>query len=61
MKFADHYGRSSRDAAARADYEALLTDLETTFAEKTKAFLTNSRSDLDVEISVLRDRLKLDH
>ncbi len=60
VKFADHYGRS-RDAAARADYEALLTDLETTFAEKTKAFLTNSRSDLDVEISVLRDRLKLDH
>lgn len=60
VKFADHYART-RDAAARADYEALLADLETTFAEKTKTFLTNSRSDLDVEISVLRDRLKLDH
>ncbi|MFN5999230.1 MAG: 5-bromo-4-chloroindolyl phosphate hydrolysis family protein [Paracoccaceae bacterium] len=60
IKFADHYARS-RDPATRADYEALLADLETTFAEKTKTFLTNSRSDLDVEISVLRDRLKLDH
>lgn len=60
VKFANHYGRT-RDAAARTDYEALLTDLETTFARKTTAFLTNSRSDLDVEIAVLRDRLKLDH
>lgn len=60
MKFADHYAQS-RDAAARTDYEALLTDLETTFARKTTAFLSNNRSDLDVEIAVLRDRLKLDH
>lgn len=60
VKFADHYAQS-RDASARADYEALLTDLETTFATKTTAFLTNNRSDLDVEIAVLRDRLKLDH
>jgi hypothetical protein len=60
VKFADHYAQT-RDASARADYEALLSDLETTFAEKTKTFLNNSRSDLDVEIAVLRDRLKLDH
>jgi hypothetical protein len=60
VKFADHYDRV-RDPATRADFEALLTDLETTFAEKSKTFLTNSRSDLDVEIAVLRDRLKLDH
>jgi hypothetical protein len=60
VKFADHYAQT-RDASARADYEALLTDLETTFAQKTTAFLTNNRSDLDVEIAVLRDRLKLDH
>jgi 5-bromo-4-chloroindolyl phosphate hydrolysis protein len=60
VKFADHYAQS-RDPKARADYEALLADLETTFAQKTTAFLTNSRSDLDVEIAVLRDRLKLDH
>jgi hypothetical protein len=60
VKFVDHYAQS-HDAGARADYEALLADLETTFAEKSKTFLTNSRSDLDVEIGVLRDRLKLDH
>ena len=60
VKFADHYAQS-RDAGARTDYETLLTDLETTFADKSKTFLTNSRSDLDIEISVLRDRLKLDH
>jgi hypothetical protein len=60
VKFADHYAQT-RDGSARADYEALLADLETTFAEKSKTFLTNSRSDLDVEIAVLRDRLKLEH
>ncbi len=60
IKFADHYAQT-RDAAARADYEALLTDLETTFASRTTALLSNNRTDLDVEISVLRDRLKLDH
>lgn len=60
IKFADHYAQT-RDAAARADYEALLTDLETTFASRTTALLSNNRTNLDVEISVLRDRLKLDH
>ncbi len=60
VKFADHYAQT-RDAAARADYDALLTDLETTFASRTTALLSNNRSNLDVEISVLRDRLKLDH
>jgi hypothetical protein len=60
VKFADHYAQT-RDASARADYEALLGDLETTFAEKSRTFLTNSRSNLDVEIAVLRDRLKLEH
>jgi len=60
VKFADHYART-RDTKARAEYEALLTDLEITFARRTTALLSNSRTDLDVEISVLRDRLKLDH
>ena len=59
VKFADHYAQT-RDAQARTDYDALLTDLETTFASRTTALLSNGRSDLDVEISVLRDRLKLD-
>lgn len=60
VKFADHFAQT-RDPQSRADYEALLTDLETTFAQKTTAFLSNNRTDLDVEIAVLRDRLKLDH
>ncbi len=60
VKFADHFAQT-RDAGARTEYEALLADLETTFAAKTTAFLSNGRTDLDVEIAVLRDRLKLDH
>lgn len=60
VKFADLYAHN-RDAKARADYEALLTDLETTFADRTKALLSGSHTDLDVEISVLRDRLKLEN
>jgi hypothetical protein len=59
VKFADHYAQT-RDPATRSDYESLLTDLETTFAQKTTDFLSNSRTDLDVEIGVLRDRLKLE-
>jgi len=59
VKFADHYARAL-DPEARAEYEALLTDLETTFADRTQALLSNDRTDLDVEISVLRDRLKRD-
>jgi hypothetical protein len=60
VKFADHFAQT-RDASARADFETLLTDLETTFAQKTTAFLSNNRTDLDVEIAVLRERLKFDH
>jgi hypothetical protein len=57
VKFVDLYART-RDAGTRADYEALLTDLETNFADRTKALLSDNRSDLDVEISVLRERLQ---
>jgi hypothetical protein len=59
VSFADLYART-RDAKARADYEALLTDLETNFAERTRTLLSGSRSSLDVEIAVLRDRLKME-
>lgn len=59
VKFADHYAQT-RNATTRADYEALLTDLETTFADRTQSMLSGSHSDLDVEIQVLRDRLKLE-
>ncbi len=57
VKFADFYA-TSRDASARADYLGLLDDLETNFASRTKALLVNNRSDLDVEIGVLRERLQ---
>ncbi len=59
VKFADLYAQN-RDPKARSDYEALLGDLETNFAERTKALLANNHVDLDIEIAVLRDRLKLE-
>jgi hypothetical protein len=57
VQFADLWARS-RNEEARADYEALLTDLETTFAKKTEKLLLDDKSTLDVEIEVLRDRLE---
>ncbi len=57
-KFADVWARG-RSPRARAEFEALLTDLETHFAQRTQALLGDSHSDLDVEIQVLRDRLKM--
>jgi len=59
IKFADVYAQN-RDPKARLAYESLLADLETTFAGRTTALLADSHSDLDVEISVLRDRLKFE-
>lgn len=56
VKFADFYA-GTRDAKARKDFESLLSDLENNFTVKTKQFLLDDRSDLDVEIEVLRDRL----
>jgi len=57
VKFADLYART-RETAARADYESLLDDLETHFAARTRALMQDDRTDLDVEIEVLRDRLQ---
>jgi len=57
IKFADIYARN-REPAARADYETLLTDLETSFTAHRETLLLDDRSDLDIEIEVLRDRLK---
>lgn len=57
IKFADLYARN-RDAVARAEYEALLNDLEQSFTAHREVLLLDDRSDLDVEIEVLRDRLK---
>ncbi len=57
VKFADFYSQT-RDAAAKKDYEALLSDLEGNFTAKTRQILLDDRSDLDVEIEVLRERLQ---
>ncbi len=57
IRFADLYSRS-QDEAARADYLALLDDLEENFAAKTQKLLQNDQGALEVEISVLRDRLE---
>jgi hypothetical protein len=58
-KFADYYGRT-RDAEAREKYEALLSDLETSFAAKRTALLEDRSGDLEIEIEVLRERLQQD-
>ena len=55
-KFVDIHLRDPQGGAL-ADYEALLDDLEANFTAKTKQFLKDDRSDLDVEIEVLRERL----
>lgn len=57
VKFADIYGRN-RDAGAKSDYMMLLTDLEENFVAKNRTLLLDNNSDLEVEIGVLRDRLR---
>lgn len=56
-QFAELWARS-RDGKARADYEALLDDLERNFTARTAALLEDDRSALDIEIEVLRERLQ---
>ena len=58
-KFADVWNRS-RDAVARRSYEDLLGDLEKSFTAQRTHLLEDDRSDLDVEIEVLRERLQQD-
>ena len=48
----------SRDAQALADYLSLLDDLEQNFQARTRKMLLDDRSDLTVEIDVLRERLQ---
>lgn len=59
VKLADLQGRG-RDADAQARYEALLGDLEASFATQRTHLLEENRSDLEVEIEVLRERLQQD-
>ncbi|MFD1341641.1 5-bromo-4-chloroindolyl phosphate hydrolysis family protein [Litorisediminicola beolgyonensis] len=56
-KFSDIQARRD-DETAKADFIKLLDDLETSYGSKTQALLTDSNSDLKVEIDVLRDRLQ---
>ncbi len=56
VKFADVYARTG-DAQARTEYAELLNDLEQNFTARTRKMLLDDRSDLTVEIEVLRDRL----
>ena len=64
VKFVDLTKRSPNpqapDLKARADYEALLTDLEQNFASRTARMLESGKADMDIEIKVLRDRLSRD-
>ena len=57
VKFVDLYRRSD-DPEARDNYEALLTDLEQNFDARTQKMLLDDRSDMDIEINVLRKRLQ---
>ena len=56
IKFADIYA-STGDAQARADYLALLDDLDKNFAARTQKSLLEDKTDLNIEIDVLRERL----
>jgi 5-bromo-4-chloroindolyl phosphate hydrolysis protein len=58
-KFADLYAET-RDQSAKAEYFALLDDLERGIEARRETLLIGDRTDLDVEIEVLRDRLKQD-
>ncbi len=59
VKFVEIWNRD-KDHDARAKYEELLSDLENNFAAKTDKLLLNERSDMEIEIKVLRDRLQRD-
>ena len=56
VAFVDVYQRTGDDSV-RADYLSLLDDLEQNFAARTQKLLADDRTDLTIEIDVLRDRL----
>ncbi len=57
VKFADIFARTS-SAEARDDYIALLDDLDHNFNARNAKLLLDDRTDLNVEIEVLRERLE---
>ncbi len=56
VKYADLWAKTRNDQA-RTDWFALLDDLEANFDARHKALLLDDKTDLDIEIDVLRDRL----
>ncbi|MFZ5710699.1 MAG: 5-bromo-4-chloroindolyl phosphate hydrolysis family protein [Pseudomonadota bacterium] len=56
-KFSDLWSRS-HDPALRTEFETFLDELEASFAARTQTLLEDGRTDLDIEIGVLRDRLR---
>ncbi|WP_304618629.1 5-bromo-4-chloroindolyl phosphate hydrolysis family protein [Paracoccus sediminilitoris] len=56
IRFADLYAQT-RDGSARATYLAFLDDLEKDFIARSDRLLDGDRDALDIEMSVLRDRL----
>ncbi|WP_066708617.1 5-bromo-4-chloroindolyl phosphate hydrolysis family protein [Celeribacter ethanolicus] len=56
VKFANLW-QKTRNTQARADWFSLLDDLEANFDARHKALLLDDKTDLDIEIEVLRDRL----
>ena len=52
--------QNGADPEARAEYLALLSDLETHVAKSRAALSADERTALDVEIEVLRDRLRME-
>lgn len=56
LKYTDLWTRA-RDTQSRDKWFALLDDLEENFASRNEALLLDNKSDLDIEIDVLRDRL----
>ncbi|MBM2577797.1 5-bromo-4-chloroindolyl phosphate hydrolysis family protein [Jannaschia sp. Os4] len=57
VKFADLWART-KDAESRAEWERILAELEQGMDAKRETLLISDRTDLEVEIEVLRDRLK---
>lgn len=55
-KFADIYSRT-RDAQAHSDFTAFLDDMTENFSARTRKMLLEDRTDLNIEIDVLRERL----
>jgi hypothetical protein len=60
VQFVGLYTRT-RDPKLRTDYIAFLEDLDSNFAKRSAALLTDDRTNFDIEIEVLRDRLNRDH